>query len=168
MEKWLENNKEERIVNDIIHKISRDIVNKAKETNSMICWGNIKGIRKNKKGRKFNRKLNSFPFYKLKEQIRYKAEWEGIKVVEINEAWTSQICNRCGEKGIRNKGLFKCASCGCEDNSDRNGSLNIGKRVLGQVSRIGVSVNIPKTEAENIRNAKIKNSVSDFRSHLFQ
>ena len=49
-----------------------------------------------------------------------------------------------------------------------NGSLNIGKRVLGQVSRIGVSVNIPKTEAENIRNAKIKNSVSDFRSHLFQ
>jgi len=86
MEKWLENNKEERIVNDLIHKISRDIVNRAKETNYMICWGDIKGISKNKKGRKFNRKLNSFPFYKLKEQIRYKAEWEGIKVVEISEA----------------------------------------------------------------------------------
>jgi putative transposase len=168
MGKWLENNKEERIVNDLIHKISRDIVNKAKETNSMICWGDIKGIRKNNKGRKFNRKLNSFPFYKLKEQIRYKAEWEGIKVVEISEAWTSQICNKCSEKGTRNKGLFKCNSCGYEDNSDRNGSLNIGKRVLGQVSRIGVSVNIPKTEAENIKNTKIRNSVSDFRSHLFQ
>jgi len=167
MKKWLENNKEERIVNDLIHKISRDIVNKAKETNSMICWGNIKGIRKNKKGRKFNRKLNSFPFYKLKEQIRYKAEWEGIKTVKISEAWTSQICNRCGEKGTRRKGLFKCESCGYEDNSDRNGCLNIGKRVLGQVSRIGVFVNIPKTEAENIKNTKIRNSVSDFRSHLF-
>jgi len=64
--------------------------------------------------------------------------------------------------------LFKCDNCGYEDNSDRNGSLNIGKRVLGQVSRIGVSVNIPKTEAENIKNTKIKSSVSDFRSHLFQ
>jgi hypothetical protein len=46
--------------------------------------------------------------------------------------------------------------------------LNIGKRVLGQVSRIGVFVNIPKTEAENIKNTKIKEAVSDLRSHLFQ
>jgi putative transposase len=152
--KWLENNKEERIVNDMIHKISREIVNRAKETNSMIAIGKLEWIRNQNRGRKFNRKLNNFPFYKLKEQIKYKAEWEGIKVVEINEAWTSQICNRCDEKGIRNKGLFKCNSCGYEDNSDRNGSLNIGKRVLGQVSRIGVSVNIPKTEAENIKNTK--------------
>jgi putative transposase len=167
MEKWLENNKEERVVNDLIHKISRDIVDRAKETDSMIVIGKLKGIRNQDKGRRFNRKLNSFPFYKLKEQIKYKAGWEGIKVVEICEAWTSQICNRCGEKGTRTRGLFKCEHCGYEDNSDRNGSLNIGKRVLGSISNIGVSVNIPKTEAENIRNTKIRDSVSDLRSHSF-
>lgn len=167
MENWLKNNNEERIVNDLIHKISRDIVNRAKEINSMICFGKLKNIRKQDKGRKFNRKLNNFPFYKLTQQIKYKAKWEGIKVVEINEAWTSQICSKCGEKGTRKNGLFKCNNCGYEDNSDRNGSINIGKRVLGYISNIGVFVDIPRTEAENIKNTKIRNSVNDLRSHSF-
>jgi len=162
--KWISNEKEQRIVNDMIHKISRDIVNQAKETNSMIVFGKLKNIRKQNKGRRFNRKLNSFPYFKLAQYIRYKANWEGIKVVEVSEAYTSQICHKCGKKGIRNKGLFKC-ECGLEDNSDRNGAINIGKRVLGQVSKIGVSVNIPRTEAVSIK-IPIRNSVGDLRSHL--
>jgi len=157
--KWISNDKEQRIVNDLLHKISRDIVNQAKETNSMIAFGKLKGIRNNNKGKKGNRKLNSFPYYKLARYIKYKAEWEGIKVLEVSEAYTSQICHRCGRRGIRYKGLFKC-ECGLEDNSDRNGAINIGKRALGQVSKVGVTVNIPRTEAVDIKT----NSVSDLRS----
>ena len=37
---------EKRIVNDIIHKISREIVNSALETNAIIILGNIKYLRK--------------------------------------------------------------------------------------------------------------------------
>jgi len=51
--------KEGQVVNDILHKISGAIVNEALENNSMIVLGKLKGIRKNGKGRKFNRKLNN-------------------------------------------------------------------------------------------------------------
>ena len=162
---WISNNKEKRIVNDLIHKISRNIVSNAIEMDSMIVIGKLEGIRKQSRGRRFNRKLNSFPFYKLKQQIKYKAEWEGIKVIEISEAYTSQICHKCGSRGIRKNGLFKC-ECGWEANSDYNGVLNIINRAFGQVSKVGVVVNQPRTETENIK-IPISSSVNDFRSHHF-
>ncbi|MFY9868266.1 MAG: IS200/IS605 family accessory protein TnpB-related protein, partial [Candidatus Nitrosopolaris sp.] len=55
-----------RIANDIIHKITREIVNRAIETDSLIVLGKLKGLRNQEKkkvrrrGRKFNRKLPDF------------------------------------------------------------------------------------------------------------
>jgi putative transposase len=70
--------KERRVVNDILHKISRTIVNEASENDSMIVLGNLKGIRKNGKGRRFNRKLNNgFPYHRLSQFIEYKANGLG-------------------------------------------------------------------------------------------
>ena len=78
--------KERRVVNDILHKISRAIVNEASENDSMIVLGNLKGIRKNSKGRRFNRKLNSgFPYHRLSQFIEYKAKWLGLKVIKVSE-----------------------------------------------------------------------------------
>ena len=102
--------------------------------------------------------MNSFPFYKLVEYIRYKANWEGIKVVLVSEYYTSQICSKCENIGIRKNGLFAC-DCGYEDNADRNGAINIGKRALGQVSKAGVVLTQPRTKALNINNQNIKISV---------
>ena len=53
--------KERRVVDDLLHKISREMVKRAKEENAAIVLGNLKGIRKQNKGRKFSRKLNTFP-----------------------------------------------------------------------------------------------------------
>ena len=54
--------KERQIVNDLLHKISRAIVNEAVENGSMIVLGKLKGIRRDSKRRRFNRKLNNvFP-----------------------------------------------------------------------------------------------------------
>jgi putative transposase len=140
---------EKRKVNDQLHKISRDIVNKAKETNSLIVLGDLKGIRdRSDKGRKFNRKLASMPFSKLSNYITYKANWAGIQVIKVNEAYTSQTCNKCKEIGIRNRGLFKC-KCGYQDNSDRNGAINIAFRGLGQASKSGAIVALPRTIGGN-------------------
>jgi putative transposase len=160
--KWINNNKEKRVVNDLLHKISRDIVNKAKETNSLIAFGELKGIRKQNKGRRFNRKLNSFPYFKLAQYIRYKANEQGILVLEIPESYTSQLCWKCGNRGIRKNGLFKC-ECGLKDNSDRNGAINIAKRALEYISKVGVDVTLPETEAVNIK-IPTSNTVSDLRS----
>ncbi len=69
--------REKRIVNDIIHKINRDIVNQAVETNAVIVLGNIKYLRKRKQ-KQYRRRmarplLSGFPYYKLMQYIRYKA-----------------------------------------------------------------------------------------------
>lgn len=153
LHKWLKRlSKEQRITNDHLHKISKAIVEQAKQTNSFIVIGDLKHIRKNSKGRKFDRKLNSFSFYKLSNYIKYKANCEGIEVIEVDEAYTSQLCWKCGEKGIRKQGLFKCKHCGLQDNADRNGAINIGKRGIGQALSQGLSLMQPISLAEKIKN----------------
>lgn len=141
-------NTEKRKIKDQLHKISRKIVNQALQTNSLIVFGDLNGIRKNRKGRKFNRKLNSMPFHRLSQYIEYKAKWEGLQVIKVSEAYTSQTCSKCGQMGVRTNGLFKC-SCGYQDNADRNGAINIAKRGLGQCSKSGVSVAMPRTIGGN-------------------
>jgi putative transposase len=137
---------EKRIVNHELHKISKAIVQEAKETNSIIVLGKLKGIRKNGngKGRRFKRKLHSFPYHKLSNYIEYKATWLGIPILKVNEAYTSQTCSICGGRGFRHNGLFKC-SCGAELNADYNGAKNIMKRAFGLVSKVGATVNLPRT-----------------------
>lgn len=143
---------ERRIVNHELHKISKAIVEEANRTNSVIALGRLKGIRKhgNGKGRRFNRKLNSFPYHKLTSFIEYKANWLGIPVLKINEAHTSQICSRCGHRGLRVGGLFQCPQCGLNINSDWNGAKNIMKRAFGKLqdeplSNAGADLTLPRT-----------------------
>jgi len=137
--------KERRVVNDILHKISRAIVNEALENNSMIVLGNLKGIRRNGKSRRFNRKLNNgFPYYKLSQFIEYKARWLGIRVIKKSERNTSKICHKCGHKGIRVGGSFKCPNCGYSCNADYNGAMNMLKRGMGYMSMLGADLTQPE------------------------
>ncbi|MCL7402294.1 MAG: transposase [Thaumarchaeota archaeon] len=138
--------KERRVVNDILHKISRAIVNEALENDSMIVLGKLRGIRKKGKGRKFNRKLNNgFPYYRLSQFIEYKAKWLGIKVVKVSEKNTSKACHKCGNKGLRIGSLFKCPKCGYSCNADYNGAVNILKRGYGYTPYPGAGLTQPLT-----------------------
>jgi putative transposase len=134
-------NKENRLIDDQLHKISHDIVEWAKQTNSAIVSGKLTGLKNKDMGRKFNRKLNSFPWFKLNELIRHKANWEGISFITVTEENTSKTCHKCGEilkrKG-KHKGLVVC-KCGYEDNADRNGAINISRRGLGYMLSSGAS-----------------------------
>jgi len=139
---------EKRIVNHELHKISKAIVEEATENNSVIVVGKLKGIRKNHKGRRFNRKLNSFPYYKLVSFIEYKASWQGIHVLKVSEAYTSQTCSRCGTRGFRRRGFFQCPHCGLNLNADWNGAKNILKRGIGELKRqsmLGAGLTQPRT-----------------------
>ncbi|MBO3754878.1 MAG: transposase [Candidatus Brockarchaeota archaeon] len=135
--------RERRIVNNILHKISREIVNEALETDAMIAIGNLKWIRKSDKGKRLNRKLNGFPYYKLGKFIEYKARWLGIKVIRVNEMNTSKLCHKCGRKGIRVGSLFKCTSCNYSCNADYNGAMNIMKRAMGYMRMVGAGLTPP-------------------------
>jgi len=131
-------NKENRCINNILHNISKEIVSLADSADSCIVWGNLKGIRKSAKGRRFNRIVSNMPFFKLTQMIKYKAEAVGIPVIEVDESYTSKTCHICGEIGKRRtQGLFKCKSCG-EYNADLNGAINIAKRLVSYMLVSGV------------------------------
>jgi len=128
---------EQRKVNGSLHKISRWIVNKAVETESIIVLGDLKGIRKSTKGRRFNRIVSSMPYYKLTQYITYKANEEGIQVIKVIEKGrTSHTCSKCGSKGKRPyQGLFKC-QCGYQVNADYNGAMRIAQIGLESISSL--------------------------------
>jgi len=138
-------NREQRVVNDICHKASRQIVDKAEKYKQQgytvaIAIGDLSGVRNQKGKRKsFDRRINSFPFHKLTRYIQYKAEEAGINCELVDEYNTSQKCNRCGCKGSRNnQGEFKCGKQDCEIskyNADFNASINIGRRLLDKFRR---------------------------------
>lgn len=130
--------KENRCVSNILDNISKKIVSLADSTDSCIVLGNLKGIRKHSKGRRFNRIVSSMPFYKLTSMIKYKAEMLGIPVVEVDESYTSKTCHICGGIGRRKmQGLFLCKTCG-EYNADINGAINISKRLVSYMLVSGV------------------------------
>ena len=130
--------KEQRAINAVLHKISKELVRCAQELKNMgkhpvLLLGDLKHIRKaaGKKGRKMRRIINQWPFYRLVQFITYKAMNAGIPVALIDERDTSKTCHRCKTKGTRKRGLFKCKNCGLEYNADINGAINIGHRFLG-------------------------------------
>lgn len=129
---------ERRTADAILHKVSRQIVDEADRNNSLIVIGNLKGIRKNGKGRSFNRRLSGFPFYRLHQFLRYKAGWLGIPLLTISEAYTSQICHNCGSRDLRVGGRFTCINCRHEYNADYNGAYNIMKRGIGHALSQGL------------------------------
>lgn len=141
--------KERRIVDAYLHEISRRIVDEAARTDSVIVFGDLKGIRSaaKGKGKRFNRIVSNMPFYRLTQMIEYKAKWEEIPVMKINERGTSKTCSECGSEGKRPyQGLFKCPECGYQANADWNGSKNILQRAFDYMSEAGVLVNAPITE----------------------
>lgn len=123
------------IQKDVNHQLSKQIVQRAKETNSFIVLEDLKGIldRTKDKGKRLRRILGGWAFYQLEQFILYKAELAGVEVRFVSPRNTSKTCSVCLEIGSRNKHKFKCSQCGNEMDSDYNASLNI--------ARLGVSVN---------------------------
>lgn len=91
-------NKEQRIMKDIDHKISHNIVKTAVAHNvKIIKLEHLANIRSTTRtSRKNNHSLHTWSFYRLAKYIEYKAKLAGIKVEYVNPAYTSQTCPKCG------------------------------------------------------------------------
>ena len=123
-------NRENRIVKNINHQISKRLVDRCLKDNSAIVLEDLKGIRKTAKSRRKNRyTLNSWSFYQLQMMIEYKSKKLGIPIFYVEPQYTSQRCSRCGhiEKANRQGKLFSCRECGKVENADVNAGFNIAE-----------------------------------------
>ncbi len=124
------------------HNISSSIIREAKQSQSIIAIEDLTGIRErtNQKPRNKTerRRSNSWAFYQLRTFLEYKGIKEGVKVIAINPAYTSQTCHCCLHIGLRSNKSFKCSNkaCGWIGDADANGSL--------MIAIVGRSVNTPR------------------------
>ena len=120
------NNKEQRIIKDIDHKISHDIVETAVVHNvKVIKLEHLANIRSTTRtSRKNNHSLHTWSFYRLAQFIEYKAKLAGIKVEYVNPAYTSQRCPVCGDVHHASDRKYTC-SCGFHIHRDLLGAINI-------------------------------------------
>ena len=117
------NNKEQRIMKDIDHKLSREIVNTA--TAHGVSVEQLENIRSaTRTSRKNNHSLHTWSFYRLAQFIEYKAKLAGIKVEYVNPAYTSQKCPVCGNVHHANDRKYIC-KCGFHTHRDILGAMNI-------------------------------------------
>ena len=74
--------------------------------------------------------LKNLPIGDFLRVLKYKSDWLGKKVININKYYpSSQVCNRCEYKNERVKDLsvrkWICPRCGFEHDRDVNASVNI-------------------------------------------
>jgi len=65
---------------------------------------------------------NMISIHRLKEKIKYKCEQKGRNYKEVDEAYTTQGCGRCGnmKKNIGGKKIYECGKCKLKVNRDVN------------------------------------------------
>ena len=130
-------NRENRIVKDLNHKISRELVDRAQVQHAALVFEDLSGIRNTKKqNHSFKPSLHSWSFYQLQQFVEYKAKLLGVPVLYVDPAYTSQECSKCGVLGQRYKKDFKCPACGHVDHADVNAAFNIALRQKNMIACI--------------------------------
>jgi IS605 OrfB family transposase len=134
--------KEARFAADVNHQISKRIVVEAERTGRGIAVEQLSGIRERVRLRKPQRTtLHSWAFAQLGSFLGYKARQAGVAFVEVDCAYTSQMCCRCGHVDKRNRrsqAVFNCVRCDFVGHADHNAAINIAVRGVerwGEVMR---------------------------------
>ncbi len=134
--------KEARFAADVNHRISKRIVAEAERTGRGIAVEALAGIRERVRLRKPQRTaLHSWVFAQLGSFLAYKAKLSGVAFVEVDPAYTSQMCSACGwvdKKNRRSQAVFECGRCGFVGHADHNAAVNIATRGVerwGEVMR---------------------------------
>jgi len=93
--------KQKNRISQILHHISKEIAQQAKQADQGIVMEKLTGIRKlyrkgNGQGRFYRGIMNSWSFRELQRQIEYKAKWEGLLVTYVHARNTSKSVRYVG------------------------------------------------------------------------
>ncbi len=114
------------------HNISKELVEKAKDTDRGIAIEELGGIRDRVTVRKAQRAtLSSWSFAQLRNFIEYKAKKTDVKVQAVDPRNTSRTCPCCGhidKKNRKSQSKFLCVDCGFSGLADYIAAINIRGR----------------------------------------
>lgn len=131
------NNKKENYLHSVVNQLLNE--------NQVIVMEdlNVNGMLKN---HKLSKSIQELSLYKFKEILKYKAEWYGKMIIEIDRFYpSSKLCSCCGYKykelSLKER-TWICPECKTEHDRDYNAAVNIlneGKRILLIKEKIGLS-----------------------------
>jgi putative transposase len=121
---------------DFLHKLSTKLINE----NQVICLEDL-AVENMVKNHKLAKSISDCSWSKFVELLKYKADWYGKTIVQINRFFpSSKLCSECG-KIKENLKLedreYICEFCGLIIDRDYNAAINIlneGLRILEVVS----------------------------------
>src|SRR5690606_31438866 len=121
-----------RYVHDLLHQVSRRVVNWCKNKNvGTLVLEDLTGIRHKRPDRRDRgRSLHSWAYARLQKYVAYKARLAGMEVRLIDPAGTSRTCPECGyfAEGNRFAEQFRCLRCGFEDDADVVAAMNLAAK----------------------------------------
>jgi putative transposase len=124
--------REARHATHINHRISKDIVAVAQRTERGIALEELQGIRERVTVRRDQRATqSSWPFHQIGSFLEYKARRAGVPFIEVDPAYTSQVCPRCGHTERANRPTrdhFSCRRCGLAGPADHVAGVNVRNR----------------------------------------
>ena len=116
------------------HRISKQIVQKAKDTGRGIALEDLKGIRDRVTVRRSQRaRHSSWAFFQLRTFVSYKASLLGVPQKVVDPRDTSRRCPECGHTDKANRksqAVFLCVKCGHREHADVVGGKNIRWKAL--------------------------------------
>lgn len=130
--------RENRWMQDVNHCISKALV-ESYDVNTLFVLEDLSNIRKvtTKVRLKDRYVFVSWSYYDLEEKIKYKALERKQMVINVDPAYTSRVCPKCGhnEKGNRLNKIhtFKCKNCGYISNDDRIAAMNLYRKGLNYI-----------------------------------
>ena len=125
--------REARFHRDTNHRISKQIVSKAKHSHKGIALEDLRHIRSRTERtvRKSQRHRHaSWAFFQLRAFIAYKAALAGVPVRYVSPRDTSRTCSQCAHCEQANRvsqAEFLCRSCGFAAPADWNAAVNISR-----------------------------------------
>ncbi len=102
------------------------VVDKAE---TIVCEDLTKTFKSKNLGKNTNRRLSGWVKGLMAKAIDIVASRRGSRVVQVNAAYTSQTCSKCGCLGKRIGDRFNCTSgCGAVMQADLNAAINVKAR----------------------------------------
>lgn len=132
---------------DFLHKLSRKLVNEY----SVLCVEKL-NIEEMVKGNwsRLNKSIMDGGWGYFKTMLHSKAEEAGSVVVEVNPAYTSQICSGCGVKVKKELGerMHTCPTCGLSIGRDLNAARNILRIGMDSLNNRKTVLNVSSSQEE--------------------